>query len=343
VSTRAKSPAFQFYPQDWLSDINVVAMSAEEESAYIRLICYCWLQGSIPNNDEYLAKLIKGGSTTVVGVVKRCFHPHPNDETLLVHPRLEREREKQREWSRKSAAGGQESQKVQRDRRKVKAGSTTPPRVVPECLQPNGNTSSSSSSSSSEDKNKNPLSDSQSSSDSDGTPSSPEEFIYSEYPRKEGRRAAIKQIELAVVRMRRGERPLEPLSKGDAQKLLFKRVRAYAQSPAGQNPDKSKIPHPKTWFGQSRYLDDSANWQIVTDNGGSIAIQRSNRSKTDGNIDAARRAIVALTGIDPYEPGASAPSAYQLGNAQTICPEIIPSGSAGCERSGWQDGFTATP
>ena len=83
-------------PQDWLSDINVVAMSAEEESAYIRLICYCWLQGSIPNNDEYLAKLIKGGSTTVVGVVKRCFHPHPNDETLLVHPRREREREKQR-------------------------------------------------------------------------------------------------------------------------------------------------------------------------------------------------------------------------------------------------------
>ena len=87
--------------------------------------------------------------------------------------------------------------------------------------------------------------------------------------------------------MQRGERPLEPLSKGDAQKLLFKRVRAYAQSPAGQHPDKSKIPPPKTWFGQSRYLDDSANWQIVTDNGGSIAIQRSNRSKTDGDIDAA--------------------------------------------------------
>lgn len=243
-------------------------MSAEEESAYIRLICYCWLQGSIPSDDEYLAKLIKGGSTAVVRAVKRCFHAHPDDETLLVHPRLERERDKQREWSRKSAAGGQESQKVQRDRRKVKGGSkggsTIHARVIPECLQPNSKTSSSSSSSSSENKNKNPISDSHSSSDADGTPSSPEEFIYSEYPRKEGRRAAIKQIELAVVRMQRGESPLEPLSKGDAQKLLFKRVRAYAQSPAGQNPDKSKIPHPKTWFGQSRYLDDAANWQIIS-------------------------------------------------------------------------------
>jgi uncharacterized protein YdaU (DUF1376 family) len=116
-----KSPAFQFYPQDWLADINVQMMTAEEESAYIRLICYCWLQGAIPADEQKLALLIKGGSTTVAATVSAYFEPHPTNKDLLIHPRLEYEREKQRDWSDKSSFAGKKSHTARLARREKKA------------------------------------------------------------------------------------------------------------------------------------------------------------------------------------------------------------------------------
>ena len=47
-----KSPAFQFYPADFLSDSKVILMSNEAVGCYIKLICHGWLEGSIPSNDE---------------------------------------------------------------------------------------------------------------------------------------------------------------------------------------------------------------------------------------------------------------------------------------------------
>jgi hypothetical protein len=36
-----KSPAFQFYPKDFLTDENVRVMSLQERGAYITLLCLC--------------------------------------------------------------------------------------------------------------------------------------------------------------------------------------------------------------------------------------------------------------------------------------------------------------
>jgi uncharacterized protein YdaU (DUF1376 family) len=70
-----KSPAFQFYPQDYLSSARVAEMSLEEEGAYIRLLCYCWTTGSIPADPERCARLIgKGCSTNVAEFVQRSFN-----------------------------------------------------------------------------------------------------------------------------------------------------------------------------------------------------------------------------------------------------------------------------
>ena len=38
-----KSPSFQFYPRDYLTDVNVAMMTLEEQGVYIRLLCYAWL------------------------------------------------------------------------------------------------------------------------------------------------------------------------------------------------------------------------------------------------------------------------------------------------------------
>jgi len=92
-----KSPAFQFYPQDYLSSARVAEMTLEEEGAYIRLLCYCWSSGSIPADPERCARLAgKGCSVAVATSVQRAFNEHPTDTARLVHNRLEIERENQR-------------------------------------------------------------------------------------------------------------------------------------------------------------------------------------------------------------------------------------------------------
>jgi len=137
-----KSPAFQFYPDDWLSCEKVACMTPAQEGAYIRLLCYMWRTDdcSLPDDDAKLAVLSRlnegwfnGGST----VVRECFQVNG---TKLYHKRLLAEREKQREWREKSAAGGKASAKARKLNKLStdKGGSTKPARVV----QPNGNSPS---------------------------------------------------------------------------------------------------------------------------------------------------------------------------------------------------------
>lgn len=143
-----KSPAFQFYPSDWLGSQRVSLMTLEEEGAYIRLLAYCWQHGSVPADPEAVARLIgKGASTTLASRVLTMFQPplQPplvaplNGGTVLVHERLEEERSKQLKWKEKSSEGGRKSAELRKSR------VVQPPLQAP--LQPLGNISSSSSSS----------------------------------------------------------------------------------------------------------------------------------------------------------------------------------------------------
>lgn len=141
-------PAFQFYAAEYLADENVTVMSLEEEGAYWRAVAYCWREGSIPDDDERLSRLLKGASTTILRVVRKCFNQSATTPGRLVHPRLDKERIKQAEWRAKSAAGGRVSGKA----RRTKKLRTEPPFVnasttVQPPYEPNTNSSSSSSSS----------------------------------------------------------------------------------------------------------------------------------------------------------------------------------------------------
>ncbi|ABO59663.1 YdaU family protein (plasmid) [Burkholderia vietnamiensis] len=93
-----KSPAFQFYARDFLSDENVAVMSNQALGAYVRLMCYAWLEGSIPGEFQKLARLA-GESVAdmeqIWGEIASCFDPHPELPNRFVQARLEREREKQ--------------------------------------------------------------------------------------------------------------------------------------------------------------------------------------------------------------------------------------------------------
>jgi uncharacterized protein YdaU (DUF1376 family) len=144
------SPAFQFYPNDWLSSPRITLMTPEQEGAYIRLLAYDWANDGIPDDDAHLATLSRMGEGWFKGgsrVVRECFGKHPSKEGHLTNARLEKEREKQREWRQKSSDGGKKSaaSRACKGRRVVepplKGGCT----LVDKWLEPNGNSSSSSS------------------------------------------------------------------------------------------------------------------------------------------------------------------------------------------------------
>ena len=117
-----KRPAFQFYPGDWLGSQRVSLLTLEEEGAYLRLLASCWQHGSIPSAPDMIARLIgKGSSTTLATTLATMFQPHPFNPALLVHDRLEKEREKQDAWSEKCREGGRKSAEM----RKIGKGSSS--------------------------------------------------------------------------------------------------------------------------------------------------------------------------------------------------------------------------
>lgn len=114
----------------------------------------------------------------------------------------------------------------------------------------------------------------------------PEDLIYEEYPRKEGRRAAIKAICKAAQRLRTGEGMLAPMKYAEALDYLLRRTQTYATSPAGSRTDRNLIPHPSTWYSESRYLDEEANWGITGKDSGN-EITRGNRGPAAGRTNRA--------------------------------------------------------
>jgi uncharacterized protein YdaU (DUF1376 family) len=97
VAGNGKAPAYLWYPKDYLADANTVLMTLEQEGAYRRLLDYCWLEGSIPDDIEELARLCKGVSADKMSriwkVVSPCFRKRGKK---WVHPRLDAERKKQK-------------------------------------------------------------------------------------------------------------------------------------------------------------------------------------------------------------------------------------------------------
>lgn len=140
-SSMNKPPAFQFYPGDWLASTKISLMTPAEEGAYIRLLCHAWSdpQCSLPDDDNILASLSRLGPEWFEGAstkIRACFKKKGNK---LYSERLKIEREKQREWRKKSKLGGLISGKSRKDKGlEVKGGSD----LVEAKDEPKGNTPS---------------------------------------------------------------------------------------------------------------------------------------------------------------------------------------------------------
>ena len=102
-----RSPAFQFYPSDFLADSHVIAMRLPERGAYITLLCLCWIDGSLPVEMPALARLCLVSPASFERLwpaLEPCFKVV---DGRLVQPRIERERQKQETWRALKIDAGQ--------------------------------------------------------------------------------------------------------------------------------------------------------------------------------------------------------------------------------------------
>jgi len=243
-----KSPAFQFYPADWLSSPKIMLMTPAEEGAYIRLLAIAWESEdcSLPDDDAILARLsrlnddwTKGGSS----LLRQCF---VSRNGRLYNERLLQEREKQRQWREKSSQGGKKSWEVRENIGKMtkkgwtKGGSE----MVQSNDEPKPNSSSSSSSSLKENP---PISPPKKKGGTGVVFSELQEKQFNQfwdaYPKKQKKEDARK----AWLKIK----PDDPLLQN-----MLQAVKTQEQSEQWQKEEGQYIPMPATWLNGKRWEDE---------------------------------------------------------------------------------------
>ena len=129
------SPAFQFYPDDFVGSGVVQAAEADEIGAYLLLLCLDWGEEGFAFDEKRLARVCRLSLPRFRVVWSHLADKFPERDGKHYNPRLEKERIKQAEWREKSAKGGATSAA---NRAKGGARVVEPPHQ-PEG-QPNGNT-----------------------------------------------------------------------------------------------------------------------------------------------------------------------------------------------------------
>ena len=136
-----KAPAFQFYPLDYTSDLNVRMMTYEQRGIYWELVCLCWAGDGLPADVEDLAALTNLELTRFTQHwdkrIAQCFIPHPTKARFLYHKRLEFERAKQKvasdkarksadtRWGKERAARDAANKEIAAAMRTQSSGNTT--------------------------------------------------------------------------------------------------------------------------------------------------------------------------------------------------------------------------
>jgi uncharacterized protein YdaU (DUF1376 family) len=108
IGKRTTSPAFQWYPKDYLSSSKVQRMSMTERGIYQTLLSQCWLDNGLPTDLAQLAQMVtmKEAQFTRIwtnGPLHQCFHERGG---RLHNNRLDEERRKQADYRRRQSDNG---------------------------------------------------------------------------------------------------------------------------------------------------------------------------------------------------------------------------------------------
>ncbi len=120
---KEKAPTFQFYPRDFMGDLNVQAMDWDERGVYFWLLCLCWCEETIPADPAELANICRiprKKFTRIWDRVGRCFTT--DEQGMLRHARLDAQRKHYEEFIDRCSEAGKLSAQMRAKRRNV--GST---------------------------------------------------------------------------------------------------------------------------------------------------------------------------------------------------------------------------
>mgnify|MGYP000978960552 CR=1 FL=1 len=140
-------PAFQFYVADYLADERVQILSSAEEGIYIRLLCFCWREGSLPIDGSAIALLCKRDASAlqIEKIIQTFFF---EKEGRLHNKRLDKERAKQKAYKKNRSESGKLGAKKRWDSSHSTANGLAMAQPLAQPMAKNGSSSSSSSSSS---------------------------------------------------------------------------------------------------------------------------------------------------------------------------------------------------
>jgi uncharacterized protein YdaU (DUF1376 family) len=100
-------PAMPFYGKDFYGDVNVVLMTIAEQGMYLKMIWYCWSEGSVPDDPERLSRLFQVDRATFekesFSKLRACFEAA---DGRLVHRKIERIRAELDEFRNKKKRAG---------------------------------------------------------------------------------------------------------------------------------------------------------------------------------------------------------------------------------------------
>lgn len=108
ASKSTRSPAFQFYPRDFLSSSKVDQMSMAERGVYWTLISRCWLDEGLPTEMRELAGMVRMKTPQfekmwTEGQLGRCFYEKSG---RYQHARLDRELKAQADYRKRQSVNG---------------------------------------------------------------------------------------------------------------------------------------------------------------------------------------------------------------------------------------------
>ncbi len=89
-------PWFPLYVPDFIA--STMSMAPEVVGAYTRLLCYAWINGCIPSDNNELQRITGGMTPEAWSQIRARLVPHGDRDgdrvQAWVHPRMERERAK---------------------------------------------------------------------------------------------------------------------------------------------------------------------------------------------------------------------------------------------------------
>lgn len=121
---QSKSPAFQFYPKQWMGDDKVIQMDWLTRGIHHHLMCFAWQQdepATLPNNGDFLLKILENSGEKIskkrwkdkiFPQLLTSWKTWDDDPSRLIQNGLRREYIKQKALSAKACKGA----KTKRDR-----------------------------------------------------------------------------------------------------------------------------------------------------------------------------------------------------------------------------------